>query len=92
MHMTSYLALLLLAALAPAFAGSATVPTEPGRIAVTPVVPMGAALFPLSSVSLLDGPFKRAQETDRAYLLSLDPDRLLSYVRKNAGLTPKAPP
>ena len=32
------------------------------------------------------------QETDRAYLLRLDSDRLLSWMRKNAGLAPKAPP
>ncbi len=48
--------------------------------------------FALRDVRLLDGPFKRAQETDRAYLLRLDPDRFLHHLRKVAGLAPKAPP
>jgi len=38
----------------------------------------------------MDGPFKVAQETDEAYLLKLDPDRFLSWFRREAGLTPKA--
>lgn len=55
-------------------------------------VPYQATLFPLEDVRLLDGPFKRAQETDRAYLLRLDPDRFLSHIRSIAGLQPKAIP
>jgi hypothetical protein len=34
--------------------------------------------FPLSSVRLLESPFKAAQETDMKYILALDPDRLLA--------------
>ncbi|MCG3123282.1 MAG: hypothetical protein GIKADHBN_01693 [Phycisphaerales bacterium] len=41
-------------------------------------------------VRLLDGPFKAAQDRTAAYLLSLDPDRLLARFRKEAGLAPKA--
>jgi len=48
--------------------------------------------FPLSDVELLDGPFKKAMELDRAYLLSLDMDRLLADFRKTAKLDPKAEP
>ena len=47
--------------------------------------------FPLSSVRLLDGPFKEAQETDLRYILSLDPDRLLAPFLREAGISPKAP-
>jgi uncharacterized protein len=47
--------------------------------------------FPLGQVRLLDGPFKQAMELDTHYLLSLDPDRLLSWYRKETGLQPKAP-
>ncbi len=47
--------------------------------------------FPLSQVRLLDSPFKQAMELDGKYLLSLEPDRLLSWYRKEAGLEPKAP-
>lgn len=46
--------------------------------------------FPLTDVRLLDGPFKHAQDLDAKYLLSLDPDRLLSRFREYAGLKPKA--
>ena len=46
--------------------------------------------FPLEDVRLLDGPFKEAMMRDAAYLLRLDPDRLLSGFRKEAGLAPKA--
>ena len=46
--------------------------------------------FPLEDVRLLDGPFKEAMMRDAAYLLRLDPDRLLSGFRKEARLTPKA--
>lgn len=47
--------------------------------------------FPLAQVQLLDGPFKSAMELDGKYLLSLSPDRLLSWYRKEAGLKPLAP-
>lgn len=46
--------------------------------------------YPLEQVRLLDGPFKDAQERSARYLLAVEPDRLLSWFRKNAGLTPKA--
>lgn len=46
--------------------------------------------FPLSSVSLLESPFKAAQQTDMKYILSLDADRLLAPYFKEAGLETKA--
>ena len=50
-----------------------------------------AAVYPfdLTEVKLLDGPFKSAMELDEKYLLELNPDRLLSWFRKEAGLKPK---
>ena len=45
--------------------------------------------FRLEDVRLLDGPFKHAMTKDAEYLLRLDPDRLLSGFRKEAGLKPK---
>ena len=42
--------------------------------------------FPLADVRLLEGRFKDEQERDRAYLLELEPDRLLHAFRANAGL------
>ena len=50
------------------------------------------ALFPLSQVRLTGGPLKAQQEQNRQYLLRLEPDRLLSRFRSEAGLTPKAEP
>jgi DUF1680 family protein len=46
--------------------------------------------FPLSSVRLLESPFKAAQQTDMKYILSLDADRLLAPYRKEAGIETKA--
>lgn len=44
--------------------------------------------FSLSSVRLLDSPFKQAQQTDLKYILELDADRLLAPYLKEAGITP----
>lgn len=48
--------------------------------------------LPLSSVRLLGGPLKHAQDLDARYLLELEPDRMLAYYRERAGLRPKAEP
>jgi len=45
--------------------------------------------FRLGDVRLLDGPFRRAMERNEAYLLSIEPDRLLHNTRLYAGLEPK---
>ena len=45
---------------------------------------------PLSSVRVTGGPLKRAQDLNAEYLLKLEPDRMMAYYRKRAGLTPKA--
>lgn len=47
--------------------------------------------FPLTRVTLLDGPFKHALRTDLAYVLAMDPDRLLAPFLREAGLEPAAP-
>ncbi len=46
--------------------------------------------FGLAEVRLLPGPFAHAQELDHAYLLHLDPERLLATFRTNAGLATTA--
>ncbi len=46
--------------------------------------------LPLTAVRLTGGPLKKAQDLDAAYLLSLDPDRMLAFYRKRAGLPQKA--
>jgi uncharacterized protein len=62
------------------------------RAEPTNAVPLRAHEFPLSAVKLLDSPFRRAMETDKAYLLRLEPDRLLAGFRREAGLPKKADP
>lgn len=46
--------------------------------------------FPLSSVSLLDGPFKHAQDLNVKHLLEYETDRFLAPFRREAGLPEKA--
>ena len=48
-----------------------------------------ARLFPIDQVRLLDSPFKQAMEINRAYLLKLEPDRLLWPFHERAGLPVK---
>jgi uncharacterized protein len=47
--------------------------------------------FDMADVTLADGPFLHAQRMTEAYLMRLDPDRMLHNFRVNAGLKPKAP-
>ncbi|MGU3390825.1 glycoside hydrolase family 127 protein [Sphingomonas sp. M1A8_2b] len=47
--------------------------------------------FDLSDVTLGDSPFLHAQRQTEAYLLTLQPDRMLHNFRVNAGLKPRAP-
>lgn len=46
-------------------------------------------IFPLTDVTLLDGPFRHAQDLNVEVLLKYDVDRLLAPFLKEAGLTPK---
>jgi hypothetical protein len=48
--------------------------------------------LPLNSVRLTGGPLKNAQDLDAKYLLELEPDRMLAYLRERAKLEPKAKP
>ena len=61
------------------------------KIVVNPVQPAQRTLFPLTDVRLGDSQFKDIQELDHAYLLSLEPERLLSWFRREAGLASDAP-
>ena len=53
--------------------------------------PVAARPLPLNAIRLTGGPLKQAQDLTRAYLLSLNPDRMLAFYRVRAGLEPKAP-
>jgi DUF1680 family protein len=58
--------------------------------AAKPVVSPKARPIPLSDVRLTGGPLKTAQDQNAKYLLSLEPDRMMAFLRKAAGLEPKA--
>jgi DUF1680 family protein len=64
--------------------GSAPVDKNPRVVARLRAVPL-----PLTSVRLTGGPLKRAQDLDAQYLLELQPDRMLAYLRQRAGLQAK---
>jgi len=51
----------------------------------------GASFFLLGATVLGEGPFLDAQKLNEAYLLRLEPDRMLHNFRVNADLQPKAP-
>ena len=57
---------------------------------ITNVIPYAARPLPMSDVRLTGGPLKHAQDLDADYLLKLEPDRMLYYLRQRAGLEPKA--
>ena len=70
--------------------GSAWLLTSGFARQIRPVVPDMARPLPLTAVRLTGGPLKKAQDLNAAYLLSLEPDRMLAFYRTRAGLTPKA--
>ncbi len=69
---------------------SAREPVAPRAPAAIPAVPQKARPLPLSDVRVTGGPLKHAQDLDAQYLLSLEPDRMMAFLRKSAGLEPKA--
>ena len=71
-------------------AGNASYARLDSAQVIANAVPYEALPLPLSAVRLTGGPLKHAQELDAAYLLQLEPDRMLYYLRKRAGLQPKA--
>jgi hypothetical protein len=55
---------------------------QAGKDKVQPRIALKALPFEPKDVRLLDGPFRHAMELDARFLLSLEPDRLLSWYRK----------
>jgi DUF1680 family protein len=64
----------------------------PVRAAVRPDAGVSVFPFPLSQVTLLDGPFKSNMGRTTGYLSFVDPDRLLHTFRLNVGLSSSAQP
>lgn len=63
-----------------------------GESKVKPVNGDKISLFSLKDVRLGDSEFRHIMELNHDYYLSLEPDRLLAWFRREAGLTPKAKP
>src|SRR5437773_5458375 len=70
----------------------AALSSQSGAHRISNAVPDIARPLPLGAVRLMGGPLKQAQDLDAKYLLALEPDRMLAFYRKRAGLEPKAPP
>jgi uncharacterized protein len=64
------------------------VPASPGPL--KPAIAAKARPLPLSEVRLTGGPLKIAQDQNGRYLLSLEVDRMMAFLRQAAGLSPKA--
>jgi DUF1680 family protein len=73
------------------FVASLLLSTTASAQQIKNAIPYIARPLPLSAVRLTGGPLKHAQDLDAEYLLKLEPDRMLAFYRKQAGLEPKAP-
>jgi DUF1680 family protein len=84
---------LIVAAIFP-FAASAQSqsPSKPNPAIASEENILKADPLPMTDVRLLGGPLKHAQDLDAKYLLELEPDRMLAYLRERAKLQPKAKP
>jgi len=72
-----------IAGLIPALAADGATPATAAPTALQP--------FDIADIALGESPFLHAQRMTEAYLLRLQPDRMLHNFRVNAGLAPKAP-
>jgi len=84
--------LLFVATLAIAFLPGQALAQKPNAAVASEEKILKVRPLPLNSVRLTGGPLKHAQELDGEYLLQLEPDRMLAYLRQRAGLEPKAKP
>ena len=64
-------------------------PEIAARAATARVLPAAAQPLPLGQIRLAPSPFLDAVRANTAYLMRLEPDRLLHNYRKFAGLAPK---
>ena len=78
--------LIVIAALVPA-----SVLAQPANPAIESEIRLTKArALPLQDVRLSGGPLKHAQDLELEYLLALEPDRMLAFLRRSAKLEPKA--
>jgi hypothetical protein len=70
--------------------GSGAQAPNPARVSEERI--LQARPLPLSRVRLTGGPLKHSQDLNGRYLLELEPDRMLAFLRERAGLKKKAEP
>jgi len=73
------------------FGGSAWLASSGFAPRIAPAVADAARPLPLTAVRLTGGPLKRAQELDAAYLLKLEPDRMLCVSKLEAATVTYVP-
>jgi DUF1680 family protein len=59
------------------------------KFKIKPVIPVKAFAFDIKDVQITGGLFKKAMDLDAAYLLEIEPDRLLHRFHEYAGLPTK---
>src|SRR6266498_193312 len=87
--MKQFISLLLLFYTSFIWAQSYVPKENDARVKIKPAITVKASAFDLRDVKLLDGPFHHAMKMDSAYLLVVNPDRLLYRFYKNAALPVK---
>lgn len=70
--------------------GGQQVPGGKNKVQIFEENLLKARPLPLNTIRLTGGPLKQAQDITAAYLLQLEPDRMLAGYRIRAGLEPKA--
>lgn len=59
------------------------------QVKVPATIALKAFALPIANVTLLDGPFRKSMQLDSAYLMTLNPNRLLTRFYLNAGFPPR---
>ena len=86
LYLTKAVLIIFAATLAPSFASA-----QAGNPALDSESRLVKARdLPLESVRLTGGPLKHAQDLELEYLLALEPNRMLAFLRRSAKLEPKA--
>src|SRR4051812_13018393 len=86
MHRSYILALIFIATIVVTHGQSYAPEKDNSFMKVKPVPQLKAYTFSLRDVKLTGGPFLKAMEADKKYLLSIEPNRLLHRFHKNAHL------
>jgi uncharacterized protein len=59
------------------------------QVKVPATISLKAFALPLSNITLLDGPFRKSMQLDSSYLMTINPNRLLTRFYLNANFPPR---